>query len=110
MKRSVAIAVSANLLFGVIPVYWKLLAGVSNMYILGHRMLWSILFTVLFAAIDHKLPLLKQAFRNKRALGFSLLSFLIAIPLGLIAGLKKNQWPDQVISFFSYIGISIPSF
>ena len=30
MKRSVAIAVSANLLFGVIPVYWKLLAGVSN--------------------------------------------------------------------------------
>ena len=38
------------------------------------------------------------------------LSFLISIPLGLIAGLKKNQWPDQVISFFSYIGISIPSF
>ena len=38
------------------------------------------------------------------------LSFVISIPLGLIAGLKKNQWPDQVISFFSYIGISIPSF
>ena len=38
------------------------------------------------------------------------LSFVISIPLGLIAGLKKNQWPDQIISFFSYIGISIPSF
>ena len=38
------------------------------------------------------------------------LSFVISIPLGLIAGLKKNQWPDQVISFVSYIGISIPSF
>lgn len=39
-----------------------------------------------------------------------ILSFLIAIPLGLLAGLKKNRLPDQVISFFSYIGISIPSF
>jgi chloramphenicol-sensitive protein RarD len=50
------------------PIYWKFLAGVNNMYILGHRMVWSILFTILFAAIDKKLPLLKAAFHNKRAL------------------------------------------
>ena len=29
---------------------------------------------------------------------------------GLIAGLKKNKLADQLISFFSYVGISIPSF
>lgn len=39
-----------------------------------------------------------------------LLSFLVAIPLGLAAGLNKNRLPDRIISFFSYIGISIPSF
>ena len=109
MKRSVAIAVSANLLFGVIPVYWKLLAGVSNMYILGHRMLWSILFTVLFAAIDHKLPLLKQAFRNKRALGFSLLSGLVivgnwylytwAINAGMVAETSLAYYMSPLIVF-----------
>ncbi len=38
------------------------------------------------------------------------LSFVISIPLGLIAGLKKNKLADQLISFFSYVGISIPSF
>lgn len=70
MKRSVTIAVIANLLFGVIPVYWKLLGGVSNMYILGHRMLWSILFTVLFAAIDKKLPLLKAGLPQQAGFGF----------------------------------------
>lgn len=76
MKRNVAIAVIANLIFGVMPVYWKLLAGVSNVYVLGQRMVWSIVFTIGFAAIEHKLDLLKAAFRNKRALLISLLSGL----------------------------------
>ena len=39
-----------------------------------------------------------------------LLSLCISIPLGLVAGLNKNKVIDNVISFFSYIGISIPSF
>lgn len=109
MKRSVTIAVIANLLFGVIPVYWKLLGGVSNMYILGHRMLWSILFTVLFAAIDKKLPLLKAAFHNKRALGFSLLSGLVivgnwylytwAINAGMVAETSLAYYMSPLIVF-----------
>lgn len=109
MKRSVTIAVVANLLFGVIPVYWKLLAGVSNMYILGHRMLWSILFTILFAAVDKKLPLLKEAFRNKRALGFSLLSGLVivgnwylytwAINAGMVAETSLAYYMSPLIVF-----------
>jgi chloramphenicol-sensitive protein RarD len=67
-RSAILIAITGNLLFGVIPIYWKWLAGVNNLYILGHRMVWSILFTILFAAIDHKLPKLKEAFHNKRAL------------------------------------------
>lgn len=38
------------------------------------------------------------------------LSIIIAIPLGLVSGMKKNKLVDQIISIFSYIGISIPSF
>lgn len=38
------------------------------------------------------------------------LSLVISIPLGLIAGLHKNRWVDNLISLFSYIGISIPAF
>lgn len=44
----------------------------------------------------------------------NLLSLLISIPLGLIAGtaaaLKRNTWVDNVISFFVVLCISIPSF
>lgn len=39
-----------------------------------------------------------------------ILSLVIAIPLGLWAGYKKNGCVDNVISFLSYIGMSIPSF
>lgn len=109
MKRSVTIAVIANLLFGVIPVYWKLLAGVSNTYVLGQRMLWSIVFTVGFAAIEGKLHLLKEAFHNKRALGFSLLSGLVivgnwylytwAINAGMVAETSLAYYMSPLIVF-----------
>lgn len=44
-------------------------------------------------------------------MGVSLIvSLCLAIPLGLIAGYKKNTWVDNAISGFAYFGMSIPSF
>lgn len=37
-------------------------------------------------------------------------SLVVAIPLGLIAGSKKNTLVDKIISVLNYIGISIPEF
>lgn len=39
-----------------------------------------------------------------------ILSVIIATPLGLFTGRHKNKFTDKIISFFSYIGISIPTF
>ncbi len=38
------------------------------------------------------------------------LSILIAIPLGLFSGRYRNRLADKIISFFSFISISIPTF
>ena len=44
-------------------------------------------------------------------MGISLvISLGLAIILGLIAGLKKDTFIDRIINFFTYLGISIPSF
>lgn len=44
-------------------------------------------------------------------MGVSLLvSLVLSIPLGLIAGYKKNTWVDNAISGFAYFGMSIPNF
>ena len=44
-------------------------------------------------------------------MGSSLLvSFVIAIPLGLFTGVKKNSFFDRIVNFISYVGISMPVF
>lgn len=43
------------------------------------------------------------------ALGF-LLSILIGIPLGYVAALYRNRWPDRTVSFISAFLASIPSY
>ena len=39
-----------------------------------------------------------------------ILSLIVAIPLGLIAGTHKNSWIDNIISAITYIGVSMPAF
>ncbi len=39
-----------------------------------------------------------------------LLSVIIGIPLGVIAALRHNGWPDYLATFISVLGISTPSF
>lgn len=44
-------------------------------------------------------------------MGASLIvSILLAIPLGLLAGNYRNRWIDNLISGVSYLGISLPAF
>lgn len=53
-------------------------------------------------------------FRLKNTLCLALFSFffswLIAIPLGVIAGYREKKLPDRICSAIAYISISLPSF
>jgi peptide/nickel transport system permease protein len=67
-----------------------------------------------YSLINHR-PVLQQVLDRLPAtaglMGVSLVvSLLLAIPLGLLAGANKNRWIDKGLNFISYIGISIPSF
>jgi chloramphenicol-sensitive protein RarD len=44
MNRGVAFGVGAYLVWGVLPVFWKLLDSVAAIEILAHRFVWSIVF------------------------------------------------------------------
>ena len=66
-------------------------------------------------SLSYKTPvapmLLKRLPSTILLMGCSLVASLaLSIPLGLIAGYKKNTWVDNVISGFAYFGMSIPSF
>jgi len=40
----------------------------------------------------------------------SLLSWLLAVPLGVWAALRRGQWPDRAVSLTAFVGMSLPSF
>lgn len=56
--------------------------------------------------------MIETAFPVSAALGAMaiLVVIVIGIPLGVLAALRKNKWPDYVISIITTLGIAVPSF
>jgi len=52
--------------WGILPVYWKALAGVPLLEVLAHRVLGAVLFTAALLAILRQTPELAAALRSRR--------------------------------------------
>lgn len=68
MKQGILAGIGAYLLWGLFPIYWKLLLDVPAIEILAHRMVWSLVVMVLILAIGKDRTWLKEALRNRRTL------------------------------------------
>ncbi|WP_339147964.1 MULTISPECIES: EamA family transporter RarD [unclassified Sutcliffiella] len=76
------------ILWGILPLFWKLVDGVPAGEILAHRIVWSLVFMLLILAALRKIPSftleLKGLLKNrKRLIGISLASIFISINWGL---------------------------
>lgn len=59
-------AVCAYLMWGFLPIYWKLLRQASALEILTHRFIWSLFFLLIFLLLTRR----QSSFRNEvRAIG-----------------------------------------
>ncbi len=56
--------------------------------------------------------LLKEHGKNSLILGFTALalSYLIAVPLGVLAAVKRNSWVDQLSMGAAVVGMGVPNF
>jgi chloramphenicol-sensitive protein RarD len=61
-------AIAANVLWGVIPLYWPLLKPASPAELLAHRIVWSLLFVVLLLWATRRLTALRTLMRRPRIL------------------------------------------
>ena len=50
-RRGIVAGVFCYLLWGLFPIYWKLLSEVDSLEIIAHRIIWCFVTTVAFCAI-----------------------------------------------------------
>jgi chloramphenicol-sensitive protein RarD len=68
VRGGVLFALCAYLLWGLLPIYWKLLAAVPAREIIGHRVVWAALFMAAILAVRRRGGWLRGAFSSPRIL------------------------------------------
>lgn len=82
--RGIVSALVAYLLWGLLPIYWKLLNQVPALEILSHRVIWSLFFLLVILIINRRVPLLKKETRSvwllpQKRLGVLVAALLISV-------------------------------
>jgi chloramphenicol-sensitive protein RarD len=54
MNRGIALALSAYLIWGILPIYWKTLDHVPSIEILANRIFWSFIFFTIILLVQNK--------------------------------------------------------
>jgi len=101
-RRGLVEGVLAYLLWGIVPLYWKLLASVSAVEVLAHRAAWGLGAFVLLIVISRRGPELRAAARDRRTLGVMAISgALLAVNWGTFVGaVATGHLLDASLGYF----------
>ncbi|HSC60868.1 MAG TPA: hypothetical protein VLC29_06520, partial [Rhizomicrobium sp.] len=88
--------------WGVMPLYWRLLAAVPPFELTVHRIFWSALFVAGVALARRRIPHLLAMFRDKRLIGtLALTSVLISINWTVyIYAVASHQLVEASLGYF----------
>jgi len=102
MNRGVLYAIGAYTIWGVSPIYWKLIQNVPAIEIVGHRMVWSFILVVGVVVITKDLPKVISVLRSwKTVLIFLATSSLLAINwLVYIRAINSGFIVDASLGYF----------
>ena len=80
MNKGVTYAVGAYVVWGLLPLYWKLLGHVPVFQLLAHRILWSFLFLIGVIAVSRQQRAFWQSVKNSKVLRvYGVSAILVAI-------------------------------
>lgn len=75
--RGIGYAAVAYVLWGIVPIYWRLLDGVPPFELTVHRIVWCAFFVMIVAVLRRRLGHLRAILRNPRLLGLLALTSLL---------------------------------
>jgi chloramphenicol-sensitive protein RarD len=101
-RRGLAYGVAAYVLWGIVPVYWKLLGDVSPVEILAHRVAWGVVAFVAIVWIAGATPAVRAALADRRTLAMMALSgTLLVINWGTFIGaVATGHLLDASLGYF----------
>ncbi len=80
MNKGVLAGIGAYTLWGLFPIYWRLLEQVPAIEILAHRIAWSLVFVALLLILQRDWQWIKGTIHNRRTMGiYTLAAILLSI-------------------------------
>ncbi|MEG0373762.1 MAG: EamA family transporter, partial [Enterococcus sp.] len=79
---------SAYIIWGILPLYWKLLGEVGSVEVLFYRIFWSLVFMTIYLVTFKKIPLFIQEVKTllksrRQTIAIIAAAFLISINWGV---------------------------
>ncbi|MBD7912488.1 MULTISPECIES: EamA family transporter RarD [Clostridium] len=95
-------AAAAYTLWGVLPVYWKLIDSVFSMEILSNRIVWAFVFTIIIIAVTKQWGELRRIAKDKKQMLYIFIaSILIAFNWGLyIWAVNSDKIVDASLGYY----------
>lgn len=101
-SQGVAAVTASCVMWGLLPLFWNLLAPVNSMYILAHRLIWSMIFLGAFMLITGWGKAILTAMKDRRTMLLCLISgILITFNWGVyIYAVNSGHVLDASMGYF----------
>ena len=101
-REGLALAAGAYTIWGIIPLYWRLLSNVPPFEIVIHRVLWCAVVMLIFIVSQKRLAQILKALRSRHVLGTLMItSVLIALNWGLyIWSVATNRLVEASLGYY----------
>jgi chloramphenicol-sensitive protein RarD len=109
-NKGVLHAFSAYFIWGLVPIYWKLLKHVPAIQLIGHRIVWSFLFLVLIVIMGRKWPAFQASVSGRRVIriytvaavlcGLNWFIYVWAVTAGYIVEASLGYFINPLLSVF----------
>jgi chloramphenicol-sensitive protein RarD len=108
MNRGVLAGIGAYTLWGLFPIYWKLLEQVPAIEILAHRMVWSLVFVAMLLTLQQEWKWLREVLRSRRTvlvytlaailLSFNWFTYIWAVNAGYVVESSLGYFINPLIN------------
>ncbi|SMC23397.1 chloramphenicol-sensitive protein RarD [Clostridium acidisoli DSM 12555] len=95
-------AIAAYLVWGILPIYWKLLDNVFPMEVLAHRIVWSLVFMCIVITVTKQWDEFKHIIKDKRQMLYIFIaSIMITINYGVyIWAINSNKIIEASLGYY----------